>query len=229
MSAVETTPEIPEQVRDQAEALALAVTSTSLAIDATTYKIATPEGYEFATAKLAEVKGKAKRLEELRVSIVKPLNESVARINAFFRVPAEAYAKAENGYKGAILTYQQEEAARVRREQAKLEEQARKEREALQAKAEKALAAGKEEKAAELAVRAATVVAPVAQPAIQKAAGVSVRRVWKARVVKPELVPREYTLIDLAKLDKIAKALKQDAIVAGVEFYYEDNLSSVSR
>lgn len=82
-------------------------------------------------------------------------------------------------------------------------------------------------KAESKAEAATAVIAPVVMVAkAEAAAGISTRRVWKARVVDAAIVPDTYKLIDERALDKIAKALKEKASVPGVTFYYEEQLAS---
>lgn len=75
---------------------------------------------------------------------------------------------------------------------------------------------------------AAAVMAPVVQIAsrTEKVAGLSTRKAWKFRVVNPLLVPREFLIIDEQRLQKYAAAMKEQAQVAGVEFYTDDILSA---
>jgi hypothetical protein len=48
------------------------------------------------------------------------------------------------------------------------------------------------------------------------------RRSWKWRLVKPELVPREFLIVDTVRLNKYATAMRESAQVPGVEFYPVD-------
>jgi hypothetical protein len=119
--------------------------------------------------------------------------------------------------KRALVVFSDAQERKRREEQARLEEAARKEREKLQRQAEAAAAKGREERAAVLEATAAAVVAPIAQAAAPKVAGVSFRSIWRAEVVDASLVPREYLMVDQAKLDKVAAALKGDTVIAGVK------------
>lgn len=125
------------------------------------------------------------------------------------------------------LAAQAAEAERKAREKAEAERQA----------AEAAAAAGRHEEAAKLAakaaaieeraaskadalqLRAATVVAPVVQSEAPKVAGTSTREDWRFEITDPSAVPREYLLVDEAKLGRIVRALKADATIPGVRVY----------
>lgn len=193
---------------------------------ASQYAVTTAEQYEAGAADLRRVKGAAKRLEDTRTGITKPINDSLRRINEFFRAPAERLTRIERQIKAALSTYVVEQERQRQLEQARLEAAARKEREKLAAQAAKAEAAGREERAAVLAERAAAVVAPVAQHAAPKVAGLSYREVWKFRVKDESQLPREYLTPDLAKLDKVVQALKADTTIAGIEVYSERQVAS---
>ena len=48
--------------------------------------------------------------------------------------------------------------------------------------------------------------------------------IWKFRVVNPDLVPREYLIIDEKKLNEIARTTKGTINIAGIEFYSEKSI-----
>lgn len=142
-----------------------------------------------------------------------------------------------------------EEAAR--RERERLEAQAREAERKAQEKAaaerraaEEAAAAGRAEEAAKLAARAAAteakaaekveaietraaaVVAPIIQREPPKVAGVATREVWKFAIENPALVPREYCVVDEAKIRKVVGALKGDTNIPGVRVYSERQIAA---
>lgn len=136
----------------------------------------------------------------------------------------EALAKA----KEAVRVYQANEKrkAEERQRQLQAEADAKAERER-QALLKKAAAAKRPETAARHEDAAAAIVSPAVtvSPEIPKVAGASTRKVWKFRVVAPELVPRSYLLVDEVSLGKLARALQEKASVPGVEFYYEETVA----
>lgn len=105
-------------------------------------------------------------------------------------------------------------------EEARLRAEAKKkaEDEAL-AKAERAAEFG-DEKGADAIMAAPVIVAPVVVAPIQKSATV-IRTIWKARVVDPNKVPREYCIPNEKALNGLARATKGAVKVEGVEFYSE--------
>lgn len=109
-----------------------------------------------------------------------------------------------------------------RRLQAVVDEHARKEREALEAKAAKAKKPETQQKHLEAA---AAVVAPVVQvpSAAPVVEGFSTVKTWKHRVLDPLDVPRRFLMVDEKKLAQYARTMKEGAEVPGVEFYCEES------
>ena len=69
-------------------------------------------------------------------------------------------------------------------------------------------------------------VPPVIVPStVTKQAGISSRENWKARVINPDLVPREFLMVDTQRLNAYAKAMKAQARVPGVEFYDDKSIA----
>lgn len=199
---------------------------TSLEAFAATYAITSAEQYQAGAADLQRVKGMQKKLEETRTSITGPMNAALKRVNEFFKRPAERLVAIEQKIKGAIVRYDDEQRRIAAEEQRKADEKARKEREALEARAKKAEESGKVEKAAELQTRAATVVAPVITRDPPKVAGVQMREAWKFEVTDPAQVPREYLVVDESKIRKVVQALKGDTKIPGVRVWPEKTIAS---
>jgi len=148
---------------------------------AATYAVETAEQYQHGAEDLKRVKAAQKRLEETRTGLTKPINESLRRLNDFFRAPADRLAAIERTIKAALTRFADEQERIRREEQRKLEEAARRERERLEAQAreaerraqekaaaerraaEEAAAAGRAEEAAKLAARAAATEAKAAE------------------------------------------------------------------
>lgn len=79
----------------------------------------TPEDFAMLGEVLGHVKGQAKRLDELRTGITKPLNQALRATNDLFRPALRAYEEAEVLIKGKIADYVAK--ARVAQELALLE------------------------------------------------------------------------------------------------------------
>lgn len=136
------------------------------------YRITTADQYAAGASQLKQVKGAQKRLEDLRTSITKPLNATLAAVNTLFKGPAERMAQAERTIKQELARYADEQerlrieeqrkaeaaarAAREKAEAAALAARQKAEAEAaeLRRKAEAEAAAGRAEAAAALAAKA---------------------------------------------------------------------------
>ncbi|MBA4274132.1 MAG: hypothetical protein C0436_00615 [Alphaproteobacteria bacterium] len=139
------------------------------------------------------------------------------------RIEAEARAKTE--------------AERLKLEQARKEaEEARKAAESGDAfeaalAEEQAEAAEREAEAARKAIEDGIREAAMAKqavvadaPAKVTAAGTSLRKTWKFRVINPDLIPRALMIPDEQALGLIARTDKENAVVSGVEFYAVDSI-----
>jgi hypothetical protein len=218
--------------------------------------IASTDQYEMSALDLKGIKLRSRELDELRMSMTRPLDDSKKRIVEFFKRPLEALAQAESIIKQAMLVWQRKQEAirqaeenRLREIQRQAEEKLRQDAEAKrieeqklndqameailkgnQAEAEslirKADTAGR---AAEANVQTAGVLAsaaPVVESTLTKPSGISTRQVWGFRVVDESLVPREFMMVDEKKLGQYARAMKSSAKVAGVEFSSKDIIAA---
>lgn len=105
---------------------------------AQSYQIDCPDVYEAAAEDLKAVKAKFKELDAKRKEIVEPLNKAVKAVNDLFRPPLDYLTQAEACLKSAILTYDQDQEAKRRAEQDRLDAIARAEQARLRAEAEAA-------------------------------------------------------------------------------------------
>lgn len=191
--------------------------------------IATPDAFAEAGEGLKRIKGAARRVLEFFRPMKQRADEAKRAILDAEKKLAFPLDEAEDLAKRKMLIYQRAEEEKcqieTRRLQAEADDKARREREALQAKAAQMKTAAKQQEYAE---RAASVMAPVVQVAAQvpKVSGVSTKKLWQARVVDAGKVPRDFLLVDERKLDQYAKAMREMAKVEGVEFYQEDVLAS---
>jgi DNA repair exonuclease SbcCD ATPase subunit len=181
---------------------------------------------------LKTIKGKLSDLEALRKSLTRPLDETKRRIMDFFRIPQERLEKAEGTIKRAMLQFQQEQEAIRRKEEARLQELARKEEErkkaALDARAEKAAAKGNLEKAEELRQQKEEVFvpAPVVNSSVAKVAGVATKQVWKFEISDANIIPKEYMIPDMVKIGAVVRATKGTLAIPGVEIYAEETIAA---
>lgn len=206
------------------------------------YVIDSPEMATAAAEELGQIKAKQKKLDELRLSMTRPLDEAKKRIMDLFRKPQELLAQAETTIKGAIGTYQAEERRKAEEARKAAEEAARKvveeaTRQANEARraAEEAAKDGNtanaqqlEEEAAVLEQSAETMqhLAPAVVEAPVKLAGVSTRQDWDFEITDEDAIPREFLVVDEKKIRAYVKAMKSDAKIPGVRVFAKDVIAA---
>ena len=136
--------QIPQDV-----ALEAAATALVLSMAKTWPKIVGVQGYTSAGNELKGIKGRLKKLEEMREDLVRPVLEAQRRINEFFREPKAQLLEAEAAIKSALGDYQLEQERIQGEAQRVANEAARKEREHMQAIAAKAEQAARERRIAD--------------------------------------------------------------------------------
>lgn len=191
-------------------------------------KIRSQADYTQAGEYLKRCKGALKQIEDARVRITGPINESLREVNAQARESSQPWKLTESLIKNEMIVWQTEQERLQREEQRKRDEAARKERERLEAQAKKAAESGKIERAAQIQERAAAVVAPIITREVPKIAGQSTREAWLFEIEDATKVPREYMMVDESKIRKVVNALKGEAVIAGVRVYSEKRLASTA-
>lgn len=183
--------------KTQQQAQGLAITEMAVAVD--WYQGIGGAGFiihddvtnENAAKVLQKVKARMKALEAQRVLITKPLNDGLRAVNDLFRQPREKFEDIEKVLKDAISDY-------LRRKQQKNDQ-------ALQA-----AAVAPTIPQAQLAL---SELRPVEAPK-----GISTREVWKAEVVDPDAVPREFCSPDPKKIKAYLEGLRGEPSMPGVKF-----------
>lgn len=170
------------------------------------FEIKGQEDLEFAAELLADAKGHWNRLEEKRKKITQPMREALNEVQALFKPALNFYAECEVLLKTKI--------AEAHRE--------------AQAEQDRALAAA--QTAHEQGDRAGTAaaLAKAQTSELENPKGVSTRDVWKWRITHILSVPRQYLIIDQAKINKIVKERKGDTQIPGIEVYKETSVASRS-
>lgn len=164
------------------------------------FEITCDEDQEVAADVLRDVKARYKAVEERRKSITQPLNTALREVNKLFKPLTTALLESERMLKGKIADYQRE---KIERNTRRLEEAAQAE---TWTEAQEALA------------ETETHTSPK---------GVNVRHVWKPRVVDPTKVPRQYLMVDVGKLEALAKGAKSEpAAIPGVRWEQKDIVTS---
>jgi len=130
--------------------------------------------------------------------------------------------------KTLIGAYDQQQ-ERLRREQERIAQEAlrREQKETAIREAQALQASGDSEGAEQVISQAAASPAPavVIPSMVPKVTGKSSRTIWRYRVVNPELVPKEYMMVDEIKLGQIVRALKGSTRIPGIQVYEESVVS----
>lgn len=180
---------------------------------------------------LRSIKTRAKELSEKRLEITRPIDESKARVMAMFRPIEDKLKNAEGIIKRGILSWE----AKIAAENKRLQDEANKaakeaedrRKAALVMKAETAIAEGKPELAVAYVEKAeAVIVAPVNIALERRAAGISIPKIWKFRIVDRDLIPDEFWILDETKIGKVVKAMKETTKIPGVEAFEEATVSA---
>jgi len=183
--------------------------------------------YSEALEMVAHVKGQRKMLDDERTDLVKPLNDTVKKINDRYRTPIAVCDEAEKILKGSCVKYVTAKEA--------LAEQARKEAQKI-ADAEYAKAVAEAEEAGEDSTMLVSVVVEQ-QIEAPKVEGVGVRKTWVASVDdKMDLIkfvaanPSFENLLDVnnSALQKLVKALMKSFKIGGCSAKQETSISSRS-
>lgn len=196
----------------EADALAVALKG-AVVTDDTTEKAAN----ELLTA----AKGVARKLEERRTSVTKPVNDFLRTFNAAFAKHGdllEQQDKALRGRLGAYIKKKHDAAEAIRRQREAEAEAARREQERLEREAaekpaeadpfEEITAQKEAERLARLA--AAPAPAPPKTQYVEGGGSVSTPMEWVARIVDASLVPEDYLKPPIERVDigKIRAAVK---------------------
>lgn len=230
MENITLSPEVNQSIQE----------AENLLVETKTYQIVNQEQLNFAAKWRNDIKDRAKRLEEERLAITRPIDESKKRIMDLFRKPLECLEQAEKLVSTAILTFNREQIRKQEAEQARLraeaEEVARKEREKIEAQALKQLEKGNEEKAEVLIEKAEAVqvFVPIVAPMVEKPKDISIKTTWKAKVVNPQDVPAylngmELRTINMVVLNQIARSSNGNTTIPGVVFEKEETLADARR
>lgn len=193
------------------------------------------EAYASAGDTLKEIKAKFTELDTQRKSFTKPMDTAKSRIMTLFKAPLEFLKEAEADIKGKMIAYANEQkriqaAEEARARKAQRMEQARLEKEAVEAAKQGDIEAAAllEEKAEMVPVSAA--VAPV--PA---AVGISTRQIWQAEVTDVDalmraVLAREVTPdvfnVNMALLNSWARSMKSELKVPGVRAKSVDSIAA---
>lgn len=166
---------------------------------------------QLAASLLVDLKRAEKQVKEAKDFLVGPLKKHVKDIEARFKPTLEALANADMALRSKVITYRQQEEAKV--------EKAR--QEALT----KALAAqekGQHAKATALATEAVALTGPAKQTMAEDGA-LQAKKRWTFEVTDFKLVPREYLTVDDREVNTAIRAGVRD--VPGLRIFQKDELA----
>ena len=173
--------------------------------------------YELAANVRKAVNAKAKELEGERKHIKEPIIEAGKRLDSLFKRPIDMCKKVIGICDQKMINYTDIQERKRKEEQDRLDRIAEKKRQELEAKAEAKREEGKEDKAERYEEKAAEVMAPVAAPRVEKAQGVHYTERWSGEVVDFNLLPDDYKVADVSRINKVLQATKGTLPIPGVK------------
>lgn len=182
--------------------------------------------FQLESARLRDVKTAQRNLEAMRTSATQPLNQVLATINAWFRGPKEKLARVEAMLKMALGAFELKEQERIAAEERAARQKAEEERLELERRAEAAAKRGREERAAELREKAATVVPAAPATAPLKSKGLGFGTEWVYEVTDEAAVPREYCCLDHGKIRGVVHAMKGATNIPGIKVMSRPRVSA---
>jgi hypothetical protein len=197
--------------------------------EASEFQVDTPEASAIAQARRAAVNAEMKRLEQERLAITRPLDESKARTMALFAPPLAVLKHALDQYGTKVIAYNRAQDEMRIIAQRKADELVAREKKRLQDQADKAAAKGNETKAETLQAAAASIVAPIIRTDAPKVAGTQFRKVWKFRLRDASKINAAFMAPDEVKIGKQVRATGKDAegiVGEGIEVWAEDVIAS---
>lgn len=167
-----------------------------------TFVVASDDDSAFAADIIREVKGKHKELDDRRKEVTGPLNATIRTVNGWFKPALDALDAAERKLKSKVALYMQES----------------------HRKAHEALVLVAAAPTAEQASAALMYSAPAVMPQ-----GVSMRMIWKFRIVDESAIPARFCSPDPDKIEaEMRGSAKDDGAptpISGVEFFQEASMT----
>lgn len=146
---------------------------------------------------LIDVKARVKSLTAQQETILGPLREAESAVRNWFRSPIETYKTVEMVLKRRVAEYQ----------------------EVLRQEKHKAIVAAGQAPTPTAMAQLTALAAPPTPAAI------SFRKTWEVEITDPNLVPREYLLIDTTALRKVCQATKGQIQIPGVRFVQREGVA----
>ena len=150
---------------------------------ANTLMISTMDDYRVAQGLMKTVKERIKELTDTRMAQTRPIDESKAKIIAFFAIPLEKLEKAKGYLNQIMVKFTEEQEAKCKEEERRLQKEAqtRAEEEALQ-QALEAEAAGETQEAEQIIAEPVYVIPIKVMSGIPKSKESHIRETWSAEI-----------------------------------------------
>ncbi len=188
--------------------------------------ISTVDDYKVAQGLMKTVKDRIKELTDTRMEQTRPLDTAKSKIILFFSGPLEKLEKAKAYLNTIMVSFTEEQEARRREEERRLQDEARKraEEEALQ-QALEAEAAGEKEEAEQIMAEPVYIPPIKVASEIPKSKESHVRETWSAELVNLEelvhgiangIAPLQAVQADMTFLNAQARSYKQTLKISGV-------------
>lgn len=204
------------EVISREEVKELEVDITNIQAQGGALKVTCQGDYQKGVELLSWIQKSVKKAEEKRKFFVSPLNDHVARINAFFRNFTQPLTEMRGVIEPKMLSWRRAEDARIAAE----EERIKKEQAAIQRKLEKDAKKNGDPVPQTLPV---PTVAPQAKTVFAENGMATVKKNWAWRVKNEDIIPNEYWILDEKKINAAVRAGIRN--IRGVEIYQEESLS----
>lgn len=171
-------------------------------------QVASQEDYAKAGDLLKVIANRIKSLNEKRLGMTRPLDNTKKQIMDEFKRMTEPLEALEQSIKGKMLDWYRAEEARQAEERRKEEERVRKEQEAQRKAEEEAEKAGVPD--LDIETPQAPIAPPKVQPEIKTQRGavatITMRDNWTWEIESEADIPREWLTVDQAKITRAVKA-----------------------
>lgn len=167
---------------------------------------------------LGQVTTARKRIEALKKRWLDPLNQQVKLIRGDFDAMAAPATEAEQILRSKVAVYYREKQEAARREEERL-------RKLAERRNEKAVlrAVARGEELPPPVIPMPSIAAPAKTTRTATGSAVTMRKVWKWRVLDEAQIPREYFTLDEKKLNAVVKAGLRE--IPGVEVYETEEVT----
>jgi hypothetical protein len=178
----------------------------------------------------AMINTQLKDLNEKRLGITRPIDAAKLAVMKLFAPATSTLEQALKKMDAKIIAYDDLLETQRIDAQRKADEKAEADRKRLLEAADRNAAKGNDKKAAEFEDRAAMTVAPVIAQRQVRAAGVSIPKVWKHRILDASKIVRTFMAPDEKKIASTVKSLGKEAVdvigAGSIEVFQEAHIAS---